>query len=42
VPEKNDLIHVSKEREEWVQYVKDGDKEAVRGMKQIGMKVVKE
>ena len=42
VVEKNSLIPVYKEGEEWVQYVKDWDKEAVRVMKQIGMKGVKE
>jgi hypothetical protein len=40
--EKNSLIPVYREGEEWVQYVKDWDKEAVRVMKQIGMKVIKE
>jgi len=42
VEEKNDLIPVSRETEEWIQYVKDWEREAVRVMKQIGMKVIKE
>jgi len=42
VVEKNSLIPVYREGEEWVQYVKDWDKEAVRVMKQIGMKGVRD